>query len=234
MLALNSPKAAQEWLYWPIATGLGLLFSITLLLSIPRLDQLPDPKPVKVIALDFFEWQAPPKPAPLKPPPQTLSQPQSKPKPKDQPLPIPKTPPFESKVPEQAKPKPVLSENKPPTDTPPPTPEIKAVEARQPKEAQLPQAVALAKLTAMPRFIHKEQPVYPPSMRAAGKEALVKLAVLIDARGEIRDIQIKKSAGAAFDQAAIDAVRKSSFSPGEIEQKAVTVLLTVPVKFKLR
>lgn len=227
MHALTKSNTAMEWVYWPIATGLGLLISIALLLSIPRLDELPRPKPVKIIALDFFEWQPPPKPAPLKP------QPSSKPKPKH--VPIIKAPPPQPKAPPKPSPRPVLTETEQePAAQPLPAPSAEPVAPPAPQAEALPQAMPLAKLTAMPRFLHKERPIYPPMMRAAGKEALVKLAVLIDARGNIRDIQIKKSAGSEFDQAAIDAVNKSSFSPGEIEQQAVTVLLTVPVKFQLR
>jgi len=217
-----------ELIYWPLATSLGLIISVALFLTIPRLDELPEPKPVKMIALDFFEWQPPPKPqsASPKPLPKLKPKPQTLVKPKPKPVAAPK-------------PEPVLTEQEPPPNVEPqplPAPEPAVVDlAPSPStEEALPIPMPLAKLTAMPRFLHKEQPIYPAMRRVAGEEATVKLEVLIDKFGNVRDVQIKKSAGPEFDQAAIAAIRASSFSPGEIEHQAVTVLLTVPVKFKLR
>ncbi len=216
-----------EALYWPIAIGLGLLISIALFLAIPRLDEIPSLSPVKVIELDFFEWQPPPKPAP--------AQPKAHVKPKPKPILKPtETKPKEITPP---KPDPVLTEQEienEPQPIPEPEPPSQQVESPLPAQEVLPSPVPLATLTAMPRFLHKERPIYPRAMHTAGKEAIVKLNVLIDKHGNIRDITIKKSAGPDFDQAAIAAIRQSSFSPGEIEHQAVAVLLTVPVKFKLR
>ncbi len=94
--------------------------------------------------------------------------------------------------------------------------------------------VPIYRLTALPRFVHKEEPIYPDQLRRLGKEATVKLELLIDADGSVRNIRVLKSAGTKFDQAAIDAIRASRFAPGNVNGRAVPVLMRVPVRFRLR
>ncbi len=98
----------------------------------------------------------------------------------------------------------------------------------------LAQPVPVYQLTGLPRFVHKEKPIYPASLRHQGREATVKLEIYIDAKGRIRNIKLLKSAGADFDQAAVDAIRASTFAPGNVNGKPVPVLMRMPVKFKLR
>ena len=83
-------------------------------------------------------------------------------------------------------------------------------------------------------MIHRETPVYPPDMKAQGKEAVVKLKVLIDTKGKVRQVTVKKSGGYQFDLAAIEAIKNSTFTPAKVEGRSVSVLMLIPVKFKLR
>jgi len=99
--------------------------------------------------------------------------------------------------------------------------------------SSLPPPVPFYKLSDLPRFTHRETPVYPENMRASGKKGTVELIVLIDKTGKVRKITILKSAGDSFDQAAIDAIKASTFMPAKVEGKPVTALLKMPVKFKL-
>ncbi|RFA29270.1 hypothetical protein CAI21_09290 [Alkalilimnicola ehrlichii] len=71
-------------------------------------------------------------------------------------------------------------------------------------------------------------------MRQQGREGVVRLEVLIDHRGQVVQVTVSESAGEAFDQAAIAAMRASSFSPGRMDDKPVPVLMRIPVSFKLR
>jgi len=104
----------------------------------------------------------------------------------------------------------------------------------EPVEEVLPVPAPIFELTSMPRMIHRETPVYPAEMRAQSKEATVKLEVLLDIKGRVRNIVIKKSGGHLFDQAAINAINTSTFMPGNINGKPVAVLMRIPVKFRLR
>ena len=99
--------------------------------------------------------------------------------------------------------------------------------------SSLPLPTPYFKLSDMPRFLHRETPVYPEDMRANGSTGIVELAVLIDGEGKVREITVLKSAGESFDQAAIDAINASTFQPARADGKPVTSLLKMPVKFKL-
>ncbi len=102
------------------------------------------------------------------------------------------------------------------------------------QDMTLAEPVPVYQLTGLPRFIHKEKPVYPASLRHQGKEATVKLEIYIDANGQIRNIKLLKSGGRDFDQAAINAIRASTFAPGNVNGKPVPVLMRMPIRFKLR
>ncbi len=100
-------------------------------------------------------------------------------------------------------------------------------------EASIPTPVPYFKLSDLPRFVHRETPVYPENMRASGETGTVELVVLVDKTGKVRQVTILKSAGDSFDQAAIDAINASSFIPAKVDGKSVPALLKMPVKFKL-
>ncbi len=104
----------------------------------------------------------------------------------------------------------------------------------QKQQDVLTEPVPVYQLTGLPRFIHKEKPVYPASLRHQGREATVKLEIYIDANGQIRNIKLLKSAGPDFDQAAINAIHASTFAPGNVNGKPVPVLMRMPIRFKLR
>ncbi|VAX02500.1 hypothetical protein MNBD_GAMMA20-933 [hydrothermal vent metagenome] len=103
----------------------------------------------------------------------------------------------------------------------------------EPAEDALPNPVPIFKLTQAPRFLHREVPVYPETMRTQGISGIVKLEALIDKEGRVRKVNILKSAGKHFDEAARRAILASSFYPAEVENKPVAVLLRLPVRFDL-
>ncbi len=99
---------------------------------------------------------------------------------------------------------------------------------------QLPEPTPLFQLSDMPRFTHRAEPEYPATMRAQGIEGRVRLEVLIDNKGNIRKVTVLESAGEQFDQAAIQALENSRFTPGQMDGKPVAALLRIPVSFSLR
>ena len=108
------------------------------------------------------------------------------------------------------------------------------VESSQAADAdKLPQPVPIFRLTDVPRFLHRETPVYPEAMRATGSSGVVELAVLIDKFGNVRQVTVLKSAGALFDQAAIAAVRASTFIAARVDDQPVAAILKMPVRFRL-
>lgn len=100
-------------------------------------------------------------------------------------------------------------------------------------EDSLPNPVPIFTLTQLPRFLHREQPVYPEVMRSDGISGVVRLEALIDKKGQVRRVNILHSAGEYFDTEARRAIFSSSFYPAKIQNRPVAVLLRLPVKFDL-
>ena len=92
----------------------------------------------------------------------------------------------------------------------------------------------LHRLTRLPQFLRRIEPSYPENERAVGKEALGLAEIVIDTRGRILEARIIKSAGADFDQAVLQALEQSLFSPGYIDDKEVVVRFQIPFRFQLR
>mgnify|MGYP000278900348 CR=1 FL=1 len=107
------------------------------------------------------------------------------------------------------------------------------VVANKSSDESLPTPVPIFRLTLAPRFLHKEIPIYPLLMRTQGNTGLVKLEVLIDEAGKVRQVKVVQSAGSEFDNAAKTAILASSFTPAKVENKPVAVILRLPVNFEL-
>jgi protein TonB len=76
--------------------------------------------------------------------------------------------------------------------------------------------------------------VYPEVARKAGIEGKVTVSVLIDKQGKPKKVVIRESSSSALNNAAIDAVKKTSFKPGIQNRQPVTCWLLIPVVFKLQ
>ena len=75
---------------------------------------------------------------------------------------------------------------------------------------------------------------YPKIARENGVEGTVVVQYTIDKSGELRDAKVVRDIGANCGQAALDVVNKMpTWIPGKQRGKAVSVLYTMPVKFKL-
>jgi periplasmic protein TonB len=85
-----------------------------------------------------------------------------------------------------------------------------------------------------PAFVHREQPVYPMLARRLGKEGKVVLKLLIDSRGNVQAVEIVEDEGYGFAEAAVEAVRKSTFAPALRNGERVTARAILPVRFRLQ
>lgn len=84
-----------------------------------------------------------------------------------------------------------------------------------------------------PSFIRRIEPVYPPLARRMGREGLVVLKLLIDRHGKLQDIEVVESAGHGFLDAAIRAVRQSTYAPARRNGQAVSAKAVLPIRFRL-
>ena len=98
-------------------------------------------------------------------------------------------------------------------------------------------APAGGKTIAAPRLLHKTEPQYPEEERRAGIEGTVAVKIEIQENGEPGEISIVRSSGrAAFDEAAVQAVRTWRFVPAqEVESgRPVRCYTMVSIVFQLK
>jgi protein TonB len=85
-----------------------------------------------------------------------------------------------------------------------------------------------------PAFIHREMPSYPRSAQRLGKEGRVVLKLRIDKQGKLQQVDVLESSWQGFTEAALEAVRKSSFSPGRRNGQIVSSIATLCIRFRLK
>jgi protein TonB len=88
-------------------------------------------------------------------------------------------------------------------------------------------------VSVAPAFLHREMPVYPMMARKLGKEGKVVLKLTIDENGNLLDVEVMEKAGYGFTEAAIEAVKKSTFLPAKKDGKGVASRALLPIKFRL-
>ena len=90
------------------------------------------------------------------------------------------------------------------------------------------------KLTRPPKLVSFVEAPYPESEKAAGKQASVILQIAISANGGVDGAVVVKSAGAAFDEAAIAAVQQFRFEPAEIDDRPAAIRIQYRYDFVLK
>jgi periplasmic protein TonB len=84
-----------------------------------------------------------------------------------------------------------------------------------------------------PSILYKVEPEYSEEARKAKFQGTVTLSVVVDEKGNPRDIKITRPLGLGLDQKAIEAVEKWKFSPGKKDGKPVPVYAQIEVNFRL-
>ncbi len=74
---------------------------------------------------------------------------------------------------------------------------------------------------------------YPEIARKAGLEGRVYVQFIIDERGKVHNPVVVRGIGGGCDEAAIEAVKKVTFTPGLQRGKPVKVKYSLPIMFKL-
>ena len=75
--------------------------------------------------------------------------------------------------------------------------------------------------------------VYPISAKEAGIEGKVLVKAIIDENGNVTETSILKSVNKDCDKAAMDAIKKTKFTPALKDKKPVKAEVVIPVMFKL-
>ncbi len=83
-------------------------------------------------------------------------------------------------------------------------------------------------------YLHNPKPAYPPLSQQLEEEGTVHLLVYLDARGQVRQVQLKNSCGyARLDAAAVQAVQQWKFIPAKQGDSPVAATTIVPITFRL-
>ena len=75
--------------------------------------------------------------------------------------------------------------------------------------------------------------IYPQAAKDQGIQGKVFVNVIIDEKGTVTETSILKSVNEDCDKAAMDAIKKTKFTPGIKDNKPVKSEVTIPVMFKL-
>ena len=85
-----------------------------------------------------------------------------------------------------------------------------------------------------PKFLHRELPVYPMIARRLGKEGEVVLRLTLDERGNLLNVEVVKNAGYGFTEAAVEAVKRSTFLPAKKDGRTIVSRAILPIRFMFR
>jgi TonB family protein len=84
-----------------------------------------------------------------------------------------------------------------------------------------------------PTILSKVEPEYSEEARKAKWQGTVVLSLVVDDQGRPQGLKVVRSLGLGLDQKAIEAVEKWRFRPGMKDGKAVPVMATIEVNFRL-
>ncbi len=85
-----------------------------------------------------------------------------------------------------------------------------------------------------PQYKFKVEPKYPESAKKAGKEGEVLLQATIDENGIPTDIVAKTDIGFGFEEAAIAALKKTTFRPATKGGNPISLEVEIPYSFTLK
>jgi TonB family protein len=112
--------------------------------------------------------------------------------------------------------------------------ETRIAPSPQPSEPQEPTRIKVGGNVKAPRKLLDVKPLYPPAMRAAGREGVVPIEAVIGSDGLVSYVRVLSAqVHPDFAIAAVDAVRQWRFSPTLLNGVPVEVVMTVTVSFSL-
>lgn len=84
-----------------------------------------------------------------------------------------------------------------------------------------------------PKIISLVRPRYPARAYRRNIEGLVTLRLRLDASGALKEVSVVEPAGNGFDEAAVEAVRRSAFGSATVDGIPVPCQAILPVRFTL-
>lgn len=91
---------------------------------------------------------------------------------------------------------------------------------------------SLSDLDQKPRVVYQPSPIYPPELARKGMQGTVYVLFVVDKTGRARDLKVQKSTHPAFNNPALKAVKQWKFEPGKRKGKPVQFRMRVPITFQ--
>ena len=76
--------------------------------------------------------------------------------------------------------------------------------------------------------------VYPQSAKDANIQGKVVVKAIIDEKGNVVNTEVITSVNEDCDKAAVEAIKKTKFTPGMKDDKSTKTEVTIPIIFKLQ
>jgi protein TonB len=95
--------------------------------------------------------------------------------------------------------------------------------------AALPSLLLAARENPVP--VRTVAPEYPRDLKNQGVSGLVMVKCTIDEQGNVGETEVTKSSNEQFDKFAVAAIKKWKFKPARQDGNAITVQVTIPIKF---
>lgn len=113
----------------------------------------------------------------------------------------------------------------------------KAVEVKHEEVIPVPDMDEFVALEQEPSFDSKDLArniVYPDVARRAGIEGRVLVSVWVDKTGRAKKVVVRETTSNTLNNAAVEAVKKTTFTPGIQNKTPVACWVLIPVVFKLK
>ena len=109
-----------------------------------------------------------------------------------------------------------------------------AMEAGAVASSAADQVFSLSDLDQAPRVMFQPAPEYPAALRKQKLDGSVQVLFMVDKSGHVEGPIVQKSTHPAFEQPALQAVKRWRFEPGKRNGEAVPFRMRVPITFKSR
>lgn len=85
-----------------------------------------------------------------------------------------------------------------------------------------------------PAFLKRQMPVYPMMAKKLGKQGKVVLRLFINEKGRLLNVEVVEPAGYGFTEAAMEAVKMSTFSPARENGVGIASKALLSIRFVLK
>jgi RNA polymerase sigma factor (sigma-70 family) len=93
---------------------------------------------------------------------------------------------------------------------------------------------SVGKLDDFPRALVQAAPIYPLGLRFDSAAGEVNVQFIVDTNGDVVDATAVNSTDPAFEESAVEAVRKWKFTPGKKDGQTVNTVLNVPIVYSFK